>query len=184
MAAWPALQTLVLARGQILAPEFSSIEEWLGRNTTGYYEVLADTGHGSWHPENDTHSWVRFNLRAHHMQAQTVLRRVHIADKLWTDITDELRLAKLPDRATRALFDAASRLRVRTAAYAKDADIQLPTAARDLRMLVSAGFLEPQGETRARFYSATPALRDIRARAVQHRPSLVDPYEQSGTSVA
>jgi Fic family protein len=30
-----ALQTLVLAREQILAPEFSSIEEWLGRNTTG-----------------------------------------------------------------------------------------------------------------------------------------------------
>lgn len=54
-----ALQTLVLAREQIIAPEFSSIEEWLGRNTNEYYEVLADTGGGSWHPENETHQWVR-----------------------------------------------------------------------------------------------------------------------------
>ncbi|NIA03686.1 MAG: hypothetical protein GWP12_04075 [Nitrospirae bacterium] len=37
-----ALQTLVLARERILAPQFSSIEEYLGRNTPAYYGVLAE----------------------------------------------------------------------------------------------------------------------------------------------
>ena len=36
------LQTFVLARDGLLAPEFSSIEEYLGRNTSAYYAVLAE----------------------------------------------------------------------------------------------------------------------------------------------
>ena len=179
-----ALQTLVLAREQILSPEFSSIEEWLGRNTTEYYEVLAETGAGSWHPERDAHNWVRFNLRAHHMQAQTVLRRVHVAERLWTEVTEELERAGLPERSAWAMFDAASGLRVRTAAYAKDAEIGMPTAARDMRMLVAAGYVQAQGETKARFYMATPTLRDMRARAAHDRQLLVDPYGNPAGSAA
>jgi len=37
------LQTLVLAREKIVAPVFSSIEEYLGANTEPYYSVLATT---------------------------------------------------------------------------------------------------------------------------------------------
>ncbi|MFD2353167.1 Fic family protein [Nonomuraea ferruginea] len=45
-----ALQTLVLGRDQILTPEFSSIEEWLGtgENTTDYYRALREVQHGAW----------------------------------------------------------------------------------------------------------------------------------------
>jgi Fic family protein len=71
-----ALATSVLTRSDIGEPEFSSIEEWLGANTEDYYSVLAHTGHGSWQPRDDAHLWLTFNLRAHHMQAQTVARRV------------------------------------------------------------------------------------------------------------
>ncbi len=41
-----SLQTLLIARGGVLAPEFSSIEEWLGMpgNTWEYYKVLRDVG--------------------------------------------------------------------------------------------------------------------------------------------
>nr|WP_157474295.1 Fic family protein [Parafrankia sp. EUN1f] len=41
-----SLQTLMIARGGVLAPEFSSIEAWLGRpgNTWEYYRELADRG--------------------------------------------------------------------------------------------------------------------------------------------
>jgi Fic family protein len=173
-----ALQTLILAREQILAPEFSSIEEWLGRNTADYYDVLLETGSGSWHPERDAHDWIRFNLVAHHMQAQTVLRRVRVAERLWGDIDRELRSAKLPERASWALFDAASGLRVRTATYARDAGIEQSAAARDLRMLVRAGFLDAHGETRARSYTATPMVREMRARADENRPQLLNPYER------
>src|ERR1039458_6306286 len=38
-----ALQTLILGRGQIMTPEFSSIEEWLGRNTSTYYQDRKST---------------------------------------------------------------------------------------------------------------------------------------------
>lgn len=45
-----ALQTLVLARRGVISPVFSSIEEWLGRNTDAYYRILAETGQGRWSP--------------------------------------------------------------------------------------------------------------------------------------
>jgi hypothetical protein len=44
------LQSLVLARGGILDPVFISIEEYLGRNTQRYHDVLAEVGGGSWQP--------------------------------------------------------------------------------------------------------------------------------------
>src|SRR2546430_8694489 len=47
------LQTLVLARENIVAPVFSSVEEYLGRNTEAYYSVLSDVGRGAWNPSND-----------------------------------------------------------------------------------------------------------------------------------
>jgi Fic family protein len=74
-----ALQTLVISRQGLAEPAFSSIEEWLGSNTTDYYRVLAFTGAGRWQPERDATTWVEFNLRAHHMQAQTLRRRFHEA---------------------------------------------------------------------------------------------------------
>src|SRR5205807_2158266 len=53
------LQTLVLARDQILAPEWSSIEEYLGVNTQTYYAVLADVGTRQWDPTQDARPWIR-----------------------------------------------------------------------------------------------------------------------------
>jgi Fic family protein len=171
-----ALQTLILAREQVLSPEFSSIEEWLGRNTPSYYEVLLETGGGAWHPERDAQKWITFNLRAHHMQAQTVLRRIYVADRLWTELVAALSRSGLPERGAWALLDAASGLRVRTSSYAKDAEIEIPSAARDVRMLVSAGFLQPHGETRARVYTATPRLRELRNRIAYDQQPITDPY--------
>jgi Fic family protein len=78
-----ALQTLVLSRGGIGEPAFSSIEEWLGGNTEDYYRGLAATGRGGWHPDRPAELWVKFNLRAHHVQAQIVARRYSEASKLW-----------------------------------------------------------------------------------------------------
>lgn len=171
-----ALQTLVLARERVLAPEFSSIEEWLGRNTNRYYDVLADVGAGTWHPERDTREWVRFTLLAHHVQAQTVLRRVDEASRLWQEITELAQGRRLPERTLTALFDAASGLRVRRSGYERDADVEPGTAARDLRMMVAADLLRPVGETRARRYSATPELRAVRDRVAAGRHPVVDPF--------
>lgn len=171
------LQTMILARNQILAPEFSSIEEWLGRNTVDYYDVLATTGQGAWHPEYDATNWVRFNLRAHYMQAQTVLQRVHESQELWARLTDVAEVHGLPERAVSGLFPAALRLRLRRPTYETDAEVEQGTASRDLRQMVAAGLLEARGETRGRYYVGSERLvSEYRAlRIGRSRP--VDPYD-------
>ena len=79
------LQTLVLARDRVIAPVFSSIEEFLGRNTEAYYGVLEDVGAGGWHPERNARPWVRFCMRAHYLQAMTTMRRREEIEGLWNN---------------------------------------------------------------------------------------------------
>lgn len=68
---------------------------------------------------------------------------------------------------------------MRRPAYEKDAEIELGTANRDLRMMVDAGLLLPQGETRGRYYTATPQLRDLRQSVIKEWPRLLNPYTSS-----
>jgi Fic family protein len=171
-----ALATLVLTRSDIGEPEFSSIEEWLGANTEDYYSVLAHTGHGSWPPRDDAHLWLTFNLRAHHMQAQTVARRVEEAGVTWAELDALLTEHDLPERATEAMFDAVLGYRVRRAGYLKRAQVTEQTATRDLAALASAGILSASGNGRGRFYTAGEPLRQIQERRRARRQPLRDPY--------
>lgn len=171
-----ALQTLVLARDSIVEAPFASIEEWLGRNTPDYYDVLAATGAGSWHPERDARLWVRFNLRAHHMQAQTVRRRVEQSGRLWSLLETEASDRGLPARTTHALFDAALGLRVRRPGYQELAEIELRTAVRDLNHLVDSGLLLAEGATRGRHYRATDELNRLAHEVRSDSPPMRDPF--------
>jgi Fic family protein len=171
-----ALQTLVLALDGIVAPEFSSIEEWLGRNTKAYYEILAETGGGSWRPERDASAWIRFNLRAHHMQAQTVRRRVEEASRMYEKLDALVAAERLPDRVAFPLYDALIGLRVRRSAYERAAALEPGAAARDLRTLVAHDLLQPVGVTRGRLYLATDRLLQIRNAIAATRQPLTDPY--------
>lgn len=158
------LQSLVLARNGILAPVFMSIEEYLGRNTQAYYDVLAEVGSGHWAPTDQTKPWIRFTLTAHLRQARTLRRRIEDAEKLWTGI--EKLVGEREDRQIVALYDAAMGMRLRRATYLKIAaesgsEISEQTAGRDLKALADAGYLEPLGERRARLYVATPLLADV-----------------------
>jgi Fic family protein len=171
------LQTLVLTRDGILAPPFSSIEEYLGSrgNTDAYYSVLADVGAGSWHPERDARPWVRFCLKAHLHQAITVERRVKEIARLWSDLEAEIQLRKLMPRVIYALYDAAIGFRIRSERYRAAADISGQVAARDLHSLVASGLLVPKGEKRGRGYVASPVLLSIRENAREPRkPMQVD----------
>ncbi len=171
-----ALQTLVMARDQVLEPTFSSIEEWLGANTEDYYRVLALTGGGGWNPGNDAGLWVKFSLRAHHMQAQTLQRRFREAEATWTAIDALITEHGLPERVGDPLFDAILGYRVRRPGYVKRAGIEERTATRDLNQLVTAGLLDAVGQTRGRHYTASQRLRRIAAGARSDRAALTDPY--------
>lgn len=171
-----ALQTMVLAADQVVEPTFSSIEEWLGHNTDDYYRVLAATGRGSWQPENSAHLWVKFNLRAHHMQAQTTRRRFAEAETLWARVDALVDELGLPDRTADVVFDALLGVRVTRPTYVQRATIEERTATRDLARLVDVGLLEPRGQTRGRYYVGATRLVEIRREARSERPGVTDPY--------
>jgi Fic family protein len=168
------LQSLVLARGGVLAPVFMSIEEYLGRNTLEYYEVLAKVGQGSWQPGNDTRPWLRFTIKAHLRQARTLLRRVKESERLWMELERLAGRHRLPERTIVALFDAALGLRVRNSTYRAalgdtDEEISEQTASRDLREMLDAGLLRARGQARGRFYVAATELAAIQQRIVDSR---------------
>lgn len=172
-----ALQTLVLSRGGIAEPAFSSIEEWLGANTDDYYQVLAITGAGSWHPDRDCGLWLSFNLRAHHMQAQTMLRRFRQANALWAGLDKLAAEYSLSERITDLLFDALLGYRLRRSTHVKRAEIEERTATRDFKRLVDLGLLRAVGETRGRHYVAAQRLQTLRENVLADIERRVeDPY--------
>jgi Fic family protein len=171
------LQTLVLAREQILAPELCSIEEYLGRNTQAYYRILGIVGEGHWNPENDASPWVRFCLEAHYVQAASVLRRIRESEQIWTELQAEIKRLKLPERAIAALFDAAIGLRIRNSSYRAVLDaweeaVSNQVATTDLRAMVQAGLLEQRGRKRGTYYVAGDPLRDLYNRVRSTREAI------------
>lgn len=171
------LQTLVLVREGDLNQEYVSIEEYLGRNTRDYYDVLARVGGRSWNPDNDARPWVRFNLAAHYFQINTLLRRSAEADRRWSALEHEVHRLGLPDRSVGAVWDAALGFRVRNSTYRGFAEVSLAVAGRDLKSLVSAGLLTPQGNARGRYYVASDRLRDIESTIRSPRRPIQDPFK-------
>ncbi|MGE5280928.1 MAG: Fic family protein [Chloroflexota bacterium] len=173
------LQTLVLARERILAPDWCSIEEYLGANTLAYYAALAQVGEGAWNPRNDARPWVRFCLQAHYIQAMSVLRRVRESEKIWEELEAVLAEKRsLPERAIRALFDATLGMRVRNSSYRSvlkrfaSEEVSNQVATGDLRAMVDAGLLEQHGKKRGTYYVAAPPLVEIRERVRRDRKPI------------
>ena len=152
------VQSLVLAREGLLAPEFSSIEEYLGRNTEGYYRALQQVQGGSYRPDRDAAPWVRFCVAAHIEQARLRLAQLAAAATRWASLEALAEQRAWPDRLVialeQSLFDGVER-----AAYATEAQVSLATASSDLRRLVDAGLLAQRGRTRSTRYVASDTLR-------------------------
>jgi len=171
------LQTLILAREKIIEPPFCSVEEYLGRFTDEYYDVLADVGKGKFHPENDCRLWIRFNLVAHYRQAAWLLQRSRMTQRVWNEVEGFLHRKKVNERALPALVDAAFGYRIRRSHYIASAEVSEQVASIELRTLVDLGFLIAEGETKGRIYRASDKLRQIYLRNYEQR-SNVDPFTQ------
>ncbi len=186
------LQSLVLSRGQILAPEFSSIEEYLGRSTPDYYAVLADVGRRRWSPASDARPWLRFCLVAHYVQASRVLRRVREAEVMWKECEELAHANRLPDRAVTALFDAAIGLKVRNSSYRSAVrrglgrEISIQVATGDLGAMVRAGLLLANGSRRGAFYTRAAPLEALWRRARSSRTEITTSglFETTGDLLA
>lgn len=179
------IQSYVLAGEGLLSPEFLSIEEYLGRNTTAYYDVLTEVAQGVWSPRRDARPWLRFCLTAHYRQAQTLLRRIEETEALWDRCDQIARRHRLPDRSVGALCDAARGWRLRRSLYVKTVrssagdEITDATATRDLSAMAKAGLLEAVGEKRGRYYTPTDELTQVwrTIRDARKRRPGDDPYE-------
>ena len=173
------IHTAVLASDGIVAPTFSSIEEYTGRNQQGYYDVLAEVGGGSWQPARNAKPWVRFCLTGHYVQARTLLRRMRELERLYAELVDLVAAKGFPDRMALALVQAALGGSVRNASYRVSADVSKNLASRDLKGLVDAALLAPEGEKRGRRYRASPLVAEMRRRLRLPR-KIDDPFGEGG----
>ena len=177
-----ALHTLILARTGELAPEFSSIEEWLGEqtNTLQYYEALRAAQGGSFQPRRDAHPWLRFVLAAHHRQAQRVQRRYEWTVRLWNDLARLAEERGLGGRTVSALYAAAIG-ELRRTTYQQDEALSRDQAVRDVQALVRTGLLAARGHATGRVYVLAGVAAEIaEAAAAAVRGPARDPYEQGG----
>lgn len=152
------VQSMVLAREGPLAPEFLSIEEYLGRNTDAYYAVLQEVQGGRYQPERDAMPWVRLCIDAQIAQMRRRLDQIAEAGRRWAALEELVEERGWPERLAWALqeclLDGVDR-----ASYAAGADVSLPTATNDLRRLRDAGLVRPLGSGRSTRYVASDALR-------------------------
>jgi hypothetical protein len=177
------IQTLVLARHGVVAPELSSIEEFLGRDTDGYYAILTEVGRGQWSPSNDARPWVRYCLGAHYVQGASVARRINEWREIWERCEAIAQTHRLPARGVVVLADATYGLGVRNSAYRTrlgsggDEAISAQVASRDLSVMAKAGLLAVHGMRRAAFYTAGEPLlairREIRVKRIRMSPTDV-----------
>jgi hypothetical protein len=152
------VQSLVLARGGLLAAEFVSIEEHLRRNTDAYYAVLGEVQGGAYQPERDASPWVRFCVEAHIEQARLRLQQLDEAARRWESLEALIVERGWPDRLAialeQSLFHGVDR-----SSYMAEADIAAPTASSDLRRLLDAGLVVQLGKGRTTRYVASDDLR-------------------------
>lgn len=181
------LQTLVLAcDGRFAAPEFVSIEEYLGDNTQDYYDVLAQVGGGSWNPRGDTRPWIRFCLIAHYRQVLQIERRAEVTSWLWVRAEEEVARAGLPERCVQPLTYGLTGRVLRNVTYRQLTDgLSQNLAGRDLTELVRADLLEARGEKRGRYYLPSERMRAVAretADSAELKLSLrTNPYEMAPT---
>ena len=169
------LQTMVLSRQGIIEPQFCSVEEYLGRETRSYYDILGQVGAGEWNPQNDARPWIRYMLKAHFVQASLLVWRMKLLGRMWTEAESLLRELGLPDRLVHPLVDAATGYKVRNALYRKTAEISENLASRDLKVLVDHGLLTASGENRGRFYLPSAKLDRLRESCYE-RFTATDPF--------
>ena len=152
------VQSLVLAREGLLSPEFSSIEEYLAENTTEYYAVMQAVQGGRYQPLRDASEWVQFCVQAHIAQATKRLAQVATAGARWTTLEKLVELRGWPDRIVIALEQSLVGGTDR-GSYEQEAGVSPATASTDLRRLLDASLIIPEGRGRTIRYHASDQLR-------------------------
>lgn len=156
------VQSLVLARAGLLAPEFNSIEDYLARNTPAYYAALQKVQQGGFDPQaSDATSWLRFCVSAHLEQAREHLGQIEEAAARWARLEGFATGRGWPDRLVIAM-EQALRVGIGRHRYQHEAgDLSPSTLSGDFRRLVDAGLVHQEGKGPSTVYKASDLLRSI-----------------------
>jgi Fic family protein len=109
------LQSAILAGEEKPSPLFLSIEEYLGRNTQSYYEILATVGGGVWSPKVDATPWIEFVLQAHESQLDLTRSHWRRLNETWAKVADLISEKGLLERS--GSWGSACRKRAATDKY-------------------------------------------------------------------
>lgn len=152
------VQSLVLAREGLISPEFSSIEEYLGQNTSAYYAALKEAQGGSYQPRRDASGWVALCVEAHLVQARQRLAQIRDAATRWGYLEALIGARGWPERLVIALEQSLMGGTERSK-YGKEADVSRATASADFRRLLDAGLVDQCGRGKNISYRASKQLR-------------------------
>ena len=130
-----------------------NISATISKNTTTCWR-RSEAAHGN--PRAMPSHGFASALTGHYVQARTLLRRMREVERLYAELSQLVVGNGLPERTALALLQAASGSRVRNGSYRVSADLSKNLASRDLKLLVDAGLLVPEGQKRGRFYRAAP----------------------------
>lgn len=155
------LAAIELIRDGVRSPELISIEAYLRRNRDEYIDALRTTLGMSYDPDNHpVTDWLDYYTR---ISLDRLEARNRILDALPTDIG--LLVSGLADAGEPldwAVTLLAARVgRLRTTALARLTRRSLPAARAELGRMTRAGWLEPRGATRGRWYAPAPSLREV-----------------------
>lgn len=152
------LAAMELVRDGVRSPELISIEAYLRRNRDEYIDALRTTLGPSYDPDNHpVTEWLDYYTR---ISLDRLEARNRILDALPTDIG--IVIAALADAGEPVEWAStllAARVgRLRTPMLARMTDRSLPAARAELGRIARAGWLEPRGVTRGRWYAPADRL--------------------------
>ena len=155
------LAAMELVRDGVRSPELISIEAYLRRNRDEYIDALRTTLGPGYDPDNHpVTEWLDYYTR---ISLDRLEARNRILDALPTDIgTLFSALADAGEPVEWSSVLLAARVgRLRTAMLADLTGRSLPAARAELGRLAQAGWLEPRGVTRGRWYAPTERLNAL-----------------------
>jgi Fic family protein len=150
--------SLVMYRGCLRHPQFTSLEEWWGQHSDDYYEAFACLG-PQWDETADVTPFVAAHVSAQKRQAEALSLRHGAEQILWT-VLEDIAVHDLgaKPRVVNALWEAFFGREVTNRYYRGLADVPQVTASQDLKQLQTSGLLTPEGGGRSRSYRGTLAL--------------------------
>ena len=164
------LAAMELVRDGIRSPELISVEAYLRRNRDEYIDALRTTLGPTYDPDHHpVAEWLDYYTR---ITLDRLEARNRLLDSLPTDIGVLVSaLADAGEPLEWAPTLLAARIgRQRTAALADRTGRSMPAARAELGRLTRAGWLEPRGATRGRWYAPSERLRALPL----HVPELME----------